>query len=435
MRRTMVLAGFSLLMMGCSPSRAARRPVDVPPGFPVADHAFRSSQPRDENDKWWLWTQGTQLRGANIYQRRVYPELDGPEFMGYGLVGPPYVQEDFDRLASLGANYVNISHPGIFIETSPYLVDQKILENLDNLLEMIGKADMFAVISYRTGPGRSEFTFHLDEVGDWFDEDYLNDRMWLETAAQDAWVAMWAFTAQRYRVHPIVVGYDLMVEPNVNEVFLDLWDPEEFSSVYEGTLFDWNQLHPRISETIRSVDPDTPILIGGMGYSAIDWLPSLTANGDDRTVYTFHQYAPFEYTHQDSEGARFSYPGQLDVDGDGVEETFDRVWLEDLFSTAEGFIDSHDVPLAVNEFGAIRWVPGAATFVADQISILEEHGMNYAIWVWDPSWGPWLEEVSAFNFRFGPDPENTSDQLSNELLDVLVRSWAQNVFRPSTFGQ
>jgi len=41
-------------------------------------------------DKWALWTGPTQLRGANIYQRRVYPELDGPDFYGPGPVGPPY---------------------------------------------------------------------------------------------------------------------------------------------------------------------------------------------------------------------------------------------------------------------------------------------------------------------------------------------------------
>ena len=42
---------------------------------------------------------------------------------------------------------------------------------------MIAKADMFAVNSFRTGPGRSEFTFSLEEVGDWFDASYLNDQV------------------------------------------------------------------------------------------------------------------------------------------------------------------------------------------------------------------------------------------------------------------
>jgi len=115
--------------------------------------------------------------------------------MGPGPIGPPYVQGDFDRLAAMGANYVNVSHPGLFTEAPPYVLDEAV-----------------------TGPGRSEFTFFWDEAGDWFDASYLNDSVWQDQAAQDGWVAMWHYTADRYRHNPIVVGYDLMVEPNSNEV-------------------------------------------------------------------------------------------------------------------------------------------------------------------------------------------------------------------------
>ena len=65
-------------------------------------------------DKWSLWVNGPHLRGANIYQRRVYPNLDGPEFSGSGPLGPPHTPEDFDELAALGVNYVNISHVADF---------------------------------------------------------------------------------------------------------------------------------------------------------------------------------------------------------------------------------------------------------------------------------------------------------------------------------
>ncbi|HID92700.1 MAG TPA: hypothetical protein EYP60_01270, partial [bacterium (Candidatus Stahlbacteria)] len=304
-------------------------------------------------DKWALWTGGTHLRGANIYQRRVYPELDGPDFMGSGSVGPPYIQEDFNRLAAMGANYVNISHPGLFTEKPPYTLDQDIQDNLDSLLGMIAKANMFAVISFRTGPGRSEFTFFWDEVGDWFDTGYLNDSVWQDQAAQNAWVAMWHYTAERYRDNPIVVGYNLMVEPNSNEVGshalndpLNIWNPEEFYSNYGGTLYDWNQLYPRITAAIREVDSTTPILVGGMGYSAIEWLPYLQPTGDTRTVYTVHQYEPFVYTHQEPPLVN-TYPGVFDTDGDGVDDQFNRTWLDNLLTTVDTFVSTHSVPVAV----------------------------------------------------------------------------------------
>ena len=60
-------------------------------------------------DKWGLWNKTTQLRGANTWQRIVIPNLDGEEFLGSDYIGPPYTQEDFNQLAALGANYVNIS--------------------------------------------------------------------------------------------------------------------------------------------------------------------------------------------------------------------------------------------------------------------------------------------------------------------------------------
>ena len=388
-------------------------------------------------DKWALWTDSTHLRGANIYQRRVYPELDGPSFMGSGPVGPPFVQADFDRLSALGANYVNISHPGLFGETPPFVLDQSIQDNLDKLLAMIAQADMFAVISFRTGPGRSEFTFFWDEVGDWFDASYLNDSVWQDQAAQDAWAAMWRHTAERYRHNAIVVGYDLMVEPNANEVgsdaiddLLDIWDPEEFYDEYGGSLYDWNQFYPDITAAIRQVDADTPILIGGMAYSAVNWLPYLHPTGDSRTIYTIHQYAPHVYTHQEPP-AENTYPGLFDTDWDGVDDTFDRVWLDDLLSTVDDFKASHHAPVAVNEFGVVRWVPGAAAFMDEQMDLFEQRGMNHALWEWQTSWAPFAEEVNAFNFRFGPDPDNASDLASSELIEAIAEHWQRNVIRPS----
>jgi hypothetical protein len=282
------------LVLACAfglPGADDEAPTTVPPTEALVATPTPTRAPADPvADKWGLWVDGPHLRGANIYQRRVYPELDGPEFMGSGPVGPPYTQEDFDRLAALGANYVNISHPGLFTETPPHTLDQDIQDNLDKLLGMIAQADMFAVVSFRTGPGRSEFTFFWDD--DWFDPSYINDSMWQDRAAQDGWVEMWRCTAERYRHNPIVVGYDLMVEPNSNEVGshaldapLDVWDPDEFYAEYGGTLYDWNQLHPRVTAAIREVDPDTPILVGGMGYSGIAWLPYLEPIGDLRTVW------------------------------------------------------------------------------------------------------------------------------------------------------
>jgi hypothetical protein len=359
--------------------------------------------------------------------------LDGLEFMGPDPVGPPYTQEDFDRLAAMGANYVNISHPGLFTETQPFILDQGVQDNLDALLDMAAQADMFAVISFRTGPGRAEFSVCC--LGDdWFPESYLNDEVWEEQAAQDAWVEMWRYTAQRYRDDPIVVGYDLMVEPNANEVLTGEWlDPQEFYAQYGDTLADWNQLYPRITAAIRQVDARTPILIGGMGYSDVEWLPYLEPTGDPRTVYMVHQYAPYLYTHQWWDSLECTYPGLCDIDWDGeYDDWLDRAWLDGLLMTVDDFAAAHGVPVAVNEFGVIRWVPDAAEFMDDQMDLFEQRGMNHALWLWETSWLPIQDEIDAFNFRHGPDPQNHNDVPSSDLMDVILDYWGRNTIRPSS---
>jgi hypothetical protein len=66
----------------------------------------------------------------------VVPDLDGAEFLEEDYIGPPYTQADFDQLAAMGANYVNISHPGLHSERPPYGLDERVQTNLDRLLDV-----------------------------------------------------------------------------------------------------------------------------------------------------------------------------------------------------------------------------------------------------------------------------------------------------------
>jgi hypothetical protein len=384
-------------------------------------------------DKWPLWTHGTQLRGANTWQRIVVPELDGPEFLGDGYIGPPYTQADFDNLAALGANYVNLSSPGLYTERPPYKLDERVQANLDSLIDMAEQADLFVVITFRTGPGRSDFTFYRDGAGKWFDPSLLIENVWTDQAAQDAWVEMWRYTAGRYQGRPNVAGYDLMCEPNANDVVLGFYDPEEFYPQYAGSLNDWNQFYPRLVAGIREADADTPILVSAMSWGGVRWLPYLKPIDDPRVVYTAHQYEPqSEYTHQEPPPAVNTYPGQLDLNWDGAPDAFDRAWLEGFLSTLGRFQQEHGVPVAVNEFGVLRWVPNAADFMRDEMDIFEAYGLNHALWVWNPDWKPWDTSVNGMNFRYGADPKNTTP-VKNDLQAVILEFWARNTLRPSNF--
>jgi hypothetical protein len=389
---------------------------------------FNSSLDKTSS-KWDLWSSGkTQLRGVNIWQSLVIPAIDG-DFKGNGRVGPPYSQEDFDQLTALGANYLVLSVPGIFTENPPYQVDPGAQQNLDYLLSKAKKADLFVTIAFRTGPGRAEWSLCCFGEDDY--KGYFNDKVWTDAAAQQAWVEMWQTAAKRYRDHPEVVGYELMVEPDGEDILLGIWNPEDFYPKYENTLYDWNQFYPRIVNAIRQVDADTPIIVGGASYSRIQWLSFLKFIPDKKIVYDIHQYDPHEsYTHQAPIG-KHSYPGNFDLDGDGKPDRFDQQWLKTLFDPAVGFSAEHQASIAVNEFGIKRWVPKAANFIKDQVDIFETNGWNHAIWVWPTSFGTFSQVANEFNFRLGPNPVNKSKNVSSQLLDTILSFWKRNTVRPS----
>jgi hypothetical protein len=383
--------------------------------------------------KWDLWASGTtNLRGANIHLRLVYPDIDGPDYIGAGPVGPPFTQQDFDDLSALGANWVNISHPGLFTEEEPFVLDPAVEANLDDLLAMIEQADMFAVISFRTGPGRSEFTF-FDPGG--FPESYRNETVWEDQAAQDAWVAMWHYVAERYKGSPFVVGYDLMVEPNADFVCCRIeGEPDEFYPEHAGQIYDWNVFYPRIVEGIRAVDPDTPILVGGMGMSSVVYLPYLETTDDPRTVYTVHQYEPVDYTHQNPGllgGLPIQYPDEYDTDWDNEPDRVDIAWLDRLMWPVDDFKAENGVPVASNEFGPIRYEPGAAQFMNDQMAVFEARGINHALWEWGPAWPPLRDDQQEFAFRLGTEVDEYSEDAPSDLQDMIVSYWAWNAYRPS----
>jgi hypothetical protein len=65
------------------------------------------------------------------------------------------------------------------------------------------------------------------------------------------------------------------------------------------------------------------------------------------------------------------------------------------------------------------------------MDLFERRGLNHALWLWETSWPPIQDEIDAFNFRHGPDPNNHSDVESSELLDVIGKYWGRNTIRPS----
>jgi cysteinyl-tRNA synthetase len=362
-------------------------------------------------DKWNLWVSGTHLRGVDMHPCVLFT-VDG--------CVQPTTRQDIQDLRDLGANLINASYPGVFAEEAPYGVNPTTLAYLDDLVEWAEDVGLYVAIHFRTGPGRNEGAI-TSEGKPLFD-------VWRDQAAHDAWVEMWRFTAERYRDAAVVVGYNLMVEPHPNTLVdpRGKLEPLEAQSRAQGTLMDWNAFAAEITAAIREVDPDTPIIVNSISWASAEWFSALEPTGDPHTVYSLHAYDPDVYILQEEGESTIRYPSIVDDYGEKI--TFDRGWLEENYRPVREFARQHNVPIYVGEFGVLRWVPDAVTFVRDQTELFEQYGWNYAVYVWrgDES------NFDGFNLELGPDPENHTPVPDNPLLGVFLDRWAQNVNFPGS---
>lgn len=353
----------------------------------------------------WNNATGPHLRGAVLTQRRVYPEIDGPEFLGPGPIGAPITDEALAALAAAGANLLILSHPGIFTETPPFRLAEDSLANLDDLVQRAARWGLYVVIGYRSGPGRSAFTFHRDDAGSWFPAHMIDDRVWTDFSYHQAWEDMWRTTARQFRARANVAGYLLMVEPNANQVGVDavgrpleIWQADRLAEAVENTPADWAMLARRLSAAVRSVDPETPLLVSPDGYASPVFERNLGLAPDAHEVLCVHDYAPRDYTHQAADAGRTYAPGEA-----RFQPPEHRRWM-------------------MGEFGLHRWAPAAPDYLDDRISDLERAGAGWAVFRWDSGWAVYERQENRFNVRAGGP--------NSQILRVLRRHWRSNQLRP-----
>ncbi len=312
-----------------------------------------------------LLDKGACLRGANLWQKR-----------GGSTTSPPYTQANLDELASWGANYLNLSIPGPFTEKAPYQWDAGIAASMVDLIKKAEKANLFVIVSFRTGPGRNESVFGGESA------PKLN-AVWSSQTARDAWVAMWKQTAQLLKGYDNVVAYDLMVEPE------------------KPVHAMWSQMAKDITVAIRAVDTETPIVVPGADWDTYLSLPDITPTGDSKTVYAVHQYSPYEYTHSLST----------------AQPTFSA--MQQIFDAITKFEKSSGAQVIVNEFGIRYDNKTAAAFLQDEFNLLEAIGAGNALWLWESKQHSYQGEFTIYNAPAG-------------VAKTIKDYWAKNTAFPST---
>jgi hypothetical protein len=304
---------------------------------------------------------------------------------------PNLVAADLEGLASAGANYLNLSIPGPFAVSPPYAEDVESSRRLDEIIRRAADAGLNVVLSFRTGPGRSERDIVKNDSGP------LRRELFDNATAETQFTHMWKTVAQRYRGSNRVVGYDLLVEPHAP----DGAKPGE-QQEFQGR---WARIAQGLIKAVRAEDGETPILVSPVDWGTVAGLESWEPLQGERIVYTAHQYVPYEYTHPPEENAR-PLPFKQAVQNMRERVEAVRLWKE-----------RHPLsPVGVNEFGVWHAAERADEFLHEELRLLEAIGVNHAVWIWEV---------------LDPDyDERTFDVKQNSrLLRALEDNWKHNCER------
>jgi hypothetical protein len=361
-----------------------------------------------------------------------------------------YVVTDFAKLRRWGANYVNISHAGIFSEKKlpgtsqgkeEYALVDPVLVNLKDLISKCAEHQLFVVVSFRTGPGRSERVFGPDSFsGERLTTLFETNADGTLTAqardAQAAWVAMWKRAASELKGQPNIAGYDLMVEPVTKFESGGVGDKRQL----------WLDLALRIARAIRedAGDKETPILIGGTNYSsacALSCVDTTLFSDVGKVVFTAHQYEPYAYYTQQANklspyDCKNGRPEILPAGASHGPQAYDdrvRETLDARFEFLNGFKQRYSTPVAVNEYGVVRWAGtetdvDADRFLRYEMDLLDRLGANNANWLWQVSD---CLNYDDMNVQHGTDPTNhinipADKEADDRLIATIKGYWSRN---------
>lgn len=222
---------------------------------------------------------------------------------------------------------------------------------------------------------------------------HWNDARWWRQSAR-----FWTDLAAALKDHPAVAGYNLINEP-VPEMgtgldeHADAAEHRAWYVTHKGGPHDLVAFYETVITAVRAVDPATPIMVDGGWYGGamgfVHWPRPLT---DQRILYSFHMYEPYEATSGPNikRSPQYRYPGQRLAYG-AKTVMWDKAMLEAHLNNAFDWAGSHGIPanrVVAGEFGCVRQWTDCAAYLADVTEILDRRDIHWAFYsfredVWD----------------------------------------------------
>ena len=330
-------------------------------------------------------------------QRLVITVGDREHFESY------ITERDVAYIASLGMDHIRLGFDQIVLEEEPYVYNEAIFSLLDSFVSWCEKYSLGIVFNLHKAIGNY---CDIKEDVSLLDDGELQNRF----------IALWETIERRYSDKPDI-AFELLNE--VRDI-----SPEP-----------WNALAEKAIGAIRKLNPERVIIIGSTHWNNPNTLNTVRVYDDEYVVYTFHCYAPFEFTHQQGvlQSGPLYYNRKMEYPSDDIEryrdykrlhgcpkppytnlKRMDREFLEGHLLPAIRFKEQHpDKVLWCGEFGTIRHIPikFRENWMRDVISILKENGMPYCVW-------NYLSTPNDGN-RFSLVDDDSREILSEEMARII----------------
>src|SRR5260221_2183219 len=257
-------------------------------------------------------------------------------------------ESDIAYIRSLGATVIRIPFNYRLLESDdrPFEYKPEGFAILDRAITWARSHGLYVILDLHAVPGCQNRGWHSDNPG-------LEAFFWGQKVFEDRAIALWQEIARRYQNDATVAGYNVMNEPDTDDVY-------------------WlNHFYRRVTDAIRAIDSRHILFLEGNRTSRE--FTFLDTPFDSNTVYSSHNYV--EPSLNDVE-----YPGIVD----GVYYDKDR--LESEYLTNNQWMKQHNVPTWVGELGSIYSgndrdsMRVAAT--ADMIDIFEKQGHHWTLWTY-----------------------------------------------------
>ncbi len=363
-----------------------------------------------------------QRRGANQQNEQHRPEW----WAAAGELGLDFVRILPDALPSEGRDFL-LGDADEFRQ-----VNDADLALLTQILDVAEENGVKVVLTMVGLPG-ARWKQMNDDVDD--------GRLWRDEGFQAQAFEFWRQLAARLKEHPAIVAYNPLNEPHPDREFgfeegdagFDLW----YESI-QGTPADLNLFNRRMVAAIRSVDPDTPIMLDGWFYASPQQSRYNRPVKDDKILYAFHNPGPWQMvTYRANKEGRYAYPDRVPKSWNGPSEAWTKDRLAEEIEAVRVFADRYEIPanrIIASEFWHDRRLEGAADYLSHLVDIYNTRGWHWSFYAYrgDGAWTGLDYEIAPetrMDWRYwdavegGKDPEPFKPRGDSPLWENLRRQF------------